>query len=59
VRIKHLDGNWWYTFKMKAFNDFSAAIIPEMTVQLAGVDDVATVTTVWTQHRAGWHSFNF
>ncbi len=59
IKVKKLDANWWYIFKVKAFNDFGAAVMPEMTLQIAGVDDVASITSIWTQQRSGWHLLNF
>jgi hypothetical protein len=47
-------GLFFAHLKVKAYGDFSAAIEPEMTTQVFGVEDTAILTATWEQRRGGW-----
>ena len=54
IMVKEVDGQDMYVFRVKAWNDLSLATLSEMTLQVTGVDDVATLTTGWGQRSNGW-----
>ena len=54
VRIRKIAGQWLYTFRLKAYGDFSAATEPFMTTQIIAGDYVGILPVNWTPTRRGW-----
>jgi hypothetical protein len=45
-------GEW--RLNVKSYGDFSAAILPEMTLQMIVGNDVFQRSTTWTKLKTGW-----
>ena len=52
--VRKFDNSFFYTIKVKAYGDLSAAVEPTMTTQISGVNDVAVLTATWVQKKSGW-----
>ena len=54
TRFRRISGALSYQIRVKAYGDFSAATLPLMTIQVSGVDAVASNTSQWKRTRRGW-----
>lgn len=54
TRYRKFSDGWWYTVRIRAFADLSAATEPLMTVIFNEVDGNAGVTAEWVPTQFGW-----
>jgi hypothetical protein len=53
-RFRKIEGQWYYTFRVKAFADFSGATSARMTTQVYAGPCVGFLTAEWRHTRGGW-----
>ena len=44
----------YFSFRIKAYADYSLATLAEMTTQVYGVDHVGFIRATWTKTKRGW-----
>jgi hypothetical protein len=53
-RFRQYAGVWYYTVRIRAYTDLSAATEPLMTLLIYEVNGPASVTAAWVQKKNGW-----
>jgi hypothetical protein len=54
TRFRKYGPNWYYTVRVRAFTDLSAATEPQMTVVFTKVNGTAALTAEWVPQYYGW-----